>query len=385
MKCALLRWSSPQGWEVVGECPPKEDSSRLVLYFGDRRELMSHTRALDELVALFPGAQVFGCSSAGEIVGSEVTLQGISAMVMGFESSTCRHAVMQVSSSSASRSAGKSLADQLPLPGLRGVLVLSDGTFVNGTDLVSGLHEVLPPGIPLFGGLAGDGDRFESTLVGVGADLGSGRIVAIGFYGKNLDIFCGSAGGWEAFGPLRRISKSQGSVLIELDGEPALGVYKKYLGERAAELPSAALLFPLAVYTKGPDEEGVVRTILTIDEDAQTMTFAGDMPEGDEARLMHAGPDRLMLGARTAAARAFGGGKPATADAAILVSCVGRRLVLRQRAGDEVHEVLSVIGKETPAIGFYSYGEISPAQTGAVSELHNQTMTLTLFREHPAR
>jgi len=385
MKCALLRWSAPQGWQAVGDRVPDENATRLVLYFGDRRELVSHSGALEELSARFSGALVFGCSSAGEISGADVVLQGISAMAISFDSSTCAHAVAHVTSASESLAAGKSLAGQLPLQGLRGVLVLSDGTLVNGTELVSGLHEILPPGIPLFGGLAGDGDRFESTLVGVGAELESGRIVAVGFYGKNLDIFCGSAGGWEAFGPFRRITKSSGNVLIELDDEPALAVYKKYLGERAEELPASALLFPLAVYTKGTGQEGVVRTILTIDEDAQTMTFAGDMPEGDEARLMHAGPDRLMFGAQTAAERAFGGQKPSSADAAILVSCVGRRLVLRQGAVDEVRKVLSVIGEETPAIGFYSYGELSPAQTGAVSELHNQTMTLTLFRENPAR
>jgi len=380
MRCWLQRWSSDADWttlDSVADFPPEK--SDLVLYFADREELLRAGDALKRLVEQHPDALIVGCSAAGEILGGSVHSNGISAMCFSLESSSVRLSSIGIDANSESLQAGEVLAAGLAGPDLQGVMILSDGTMVNGTELVEGLLNKLPDGVPLFGGLAGDGDRFASTLVGIGADLQAGRIVAVGFYGASLEISCGSAGGWESFGPLRRITSARNNVLVELDGEPALAVYKRYLGERASELPSAALRFPLEVYVHGPDREGVVRTILTIDEKTQTMTFAGDMPEGALARLMTAGPDRLIQGACLAAERAHAA--PGPVDAAILVSCVGRRLVLRQRVEDEVEEVLSVVGAGTPAIGFYSYGELSPSNPGARSGLHNQTMTLTLFRE----
>ena len=69
-------------------------------------------------------------------------------------------------------------------------------------------------------------------------------------------------------------------MLYELDGRPALALYKEYLGDRASGLPATALLFPLAVRSDRSATRRTVRTILGIDEEQQSMTFAGDVPEG---------------------------------------------------------------------------------------------------------
>ena len=103
----------------------------------------------------------------------------------------------------------------------------------------------------------------------------------------------GCDGGWSDFGPERRITRSEGNVLFELDGKPALDLYKTYLGERADGLPGSALLFPLSV-RRGGAGETLVRTILGMDEAAQSLTFAGDMPQGGVARLMRANNDHLI-------------------------------------------------------------------------------------------
>jgi hypothetical protein len=172
-----------------------------------------------------------------------------------------------------------------------------------------------------------------------------------------------------------------GNVLYELDGKPALDLYKTYLGERAQGLPGTALLFPLSVRRDEPGADTLVRTILAIDEAKQSLTFAGDIPEGGVARLMRANTDKLVdsagLAARTAAAGAAGVG-----DALIVsVSCVGRRLVLGERTDEEVETVQDSAPARSAHVGFYSYGEISPALPGRASDLHNQTMTVTVFSE----
>jgi len=231
------------------------------------------------------------------------------------------------------------------------------------------------------GGLAGDGAAFKRTLVGFGGEIGAGRMAAIGFYGEKFRATWGSAGGWSPFGPRRLITRAIDNVLYELDGQPALALYKRYLGERAAGLPATGLLFPLEGLAQRDAESGVARTILAVDEAGQSLTFAGDMPQGHYARLMKAGGDALIAGAQAAATRAE---HPATgAPLVVLVSCVGRKLVLGQRVEEEVEAALRPFPAGTPALGFYSYGEICPSGLVQECDLHNQTMTLTVVGEVP--
>lgn len=380
MKSSVICWSPDQErWHGDSEAPSLKPGSSLILFFGDRLVLASSSRAVEALQERFPEALIAGCSTSGEICGGEVRSDSVIAIVMSFEETTVSHAIVDLAEAGSIQAAGTQLANALAKDDLCGLFVISDGTLVDGNGLLDGLLNALPPDIPVCGGLAADGDRFKSTLVGLESTLYPGKIVAVGLHGKNLEILCGSGGGWEHFGPLRRITKAKDNVLIELDGEPALTVYTRYLGDRA-NLPSGALYFPLEVYPHGSDQQGLVRTILAVDEEAKTMTFAGNIPEGCLARLMRAGSERLIEGARTAAERAMG--QPAADfDAAILISCVGRRIILGVRTEDEVREVLDVIGSKVPTAGFYSYGELGPFFPGGVSELHNQTMTVTLFRE----
>jgi hypothetical protein len=279
---------------------------------------------------------------------------------------------------------GTPSAQQLPLEGLRHVLAFTDGLSVNGTSLTAGIAEVLPKSVTTTGGLAGDGAAFKMTVVGIDAPATAGTVVLIGLYGEALTVGYGSLGGWDPFGPDRMITKSKNNVLLELDGEPALSLYKKYLGDKASELPGSGLLFPLELTLKHEDgtTEKLVRTLLAVDEAAQSMTFAGDMPEGVPARMMRANFDRLIEGADGAAKKGIQGTQ---AQFALLVSCVGRKLVLGDRIEEEVEAVSSAVGNTVPLAGFYSYGELCPTTDSSgkvgICQLHNQTMTITIFNE----
>ena len=274
---------------------------------------------------------------------------------------------------------GADLAEALIAPDLRGVYVLSDGIHVNGTALVDGLTGALPPDVVVTGGLAGDGADFGETRVGLNAQLGPRAVVAVGFYGEGLQMGWGSAGGWEAFGPVREITRSEDNILLELDGKPALELYKQYLGEAAAQLPGSALLFPLVIRPKPGSSYDVVRTIVGVDEARQALIFAGDVPLGWSAQLMRGSPDNLADGAEAAARQAGQDGVDKD-SLALLVSCIGRKLMMGQRVSDEVESIGAVLN-EAATIGFYSYGEICPHGFTGACTLHNQTMTITLVRE----
>jgi hypothetical protein len=211
----------------------------------------------------------------------------------------------------------------------------------------------------------------------------SGYVSAVGLAGPDLRVGYGSRGGWDRFGPERLITRSAGNVLYELDGHPALELYKRYLGDRADGLPATALLFPLALRAPGADEREVVRSILSVDEETQSMRFAGDVPEGSRAQLMRANLDRIVNGAHTAATETGTETGPNGPALAVAVSCVGRRLLLGARTEDELEATLSGLPDGARLVGFYSYGEISPIVAGTC-DLHNQTMTLATFWEAAA-
>lgn len=386
MKIEQQRWTKMSGWTPS---TGSGVSAQLVLVFASR-PVLQEPGLLQGIQKLYPDAHMLGCSTAGEICGTRVLEDTAIATAVSFENSQVKGASVRLREVPDSFQAGQFLAEAIPhaVPGQRPdemeklvhVLVLSDGLAVNGSDLVRGLTQHLPDMVTVTGGLAGDGERFEQTLTFLDGPPTPGTIVLLGFYGNRLKVGFGSLGGWDAFGPERLITRSRGNMLYELDGKSALGLYKLYLGEHAKELPAAGLLFPLSIRTLA-EETAVVRTILSVDEKEQTMTFAGDIPEGAYARLMKANFDRLIDGATEAAktsCQSTGSFRP---ELALLISCVGRKLVLRQRIEEEVEAVRDVLGEQTILAGFYSYGEIAPFISGARCELHNQTMTLTTFAE----
>ncbi len=369
------------GWSVP--LPAALDGPQtLVLAFG-ASDLAADAAVFQDLAAAFPQAVVLGCSTAGEIAGAEVNDASLSVAVARFAHTRLVLALADVAQADQSGDAGARLAQQLHAGGadLRAVFVLSDGMQVNGTPLVDALVQGLGPGVAVSGGLAGDGSDFVRTWVLAGGVAGPGRVAAVGLYGTRLQVGSGCQGGWMDFGPERSITRSAGNVLFELDGKPALDLYKTYLGELAQALPGSALRFPLSIRRPGSDAPPLVRTILAIDEVRRSLTFAGDMPEGHAARLMRTTNDSLIDSAAAASVQAARGSAQAGDALVVSVSCVGRRLVLGERTEEEVEAVLESGPAGAGHVGFYSYGEISPGPNGSASELHNQTMTVTVFSE----
>jgi len=378
MKIEQRRWTNEGGWELVTENGLNE-TANLVLAFGGRDNLADSTR-YNEIREFYPNAHILTGSTSGEILDIEVSDETVVATAIEFASTKLKNAHLHIGDVSDSLSAGKQLANELLADDLAHIFVVSDGLKVNGSELVKGFNEVLSENIIVTGGLAGDAAKFEKTLVGIDAPPTEGNVVAIGLYGDKLRIGHASRGGWDPFGPNRVVTKSKENVLYELDGKSALELYKTYLGDQAEGLPGTGLLFPLSI-RESDDKEHIVRTLLAVSEEDQSMTFAGDIPEGSIAQLMKANFEKLIDGAVDAAEKSHEIVNSESAELALLVSCVGRKLVLGQRIEEEIEGVRDVLGDKPAIAGFYSYGEISPLNKDINCELHNQTMTITTFSE----
>ncbi len=378
MKLETLSYQADQGWST-GDFPSLDSPQTLVVAFGASCYAQNQA-PLEALRAAYPQACVIGCSTAGEIQQTRVNDDSLSVAILRFEATRLAQATAPIPSMADSYTAGRALASALWAPELRGVFVLSDGIHVNGTELVRGMNEVLSGDVVVTGGLAGDGEAFNRTWILDQNGLHDSVVSGIAFYGDRVRLHHGSKGGWDIFGPERRVTRSEGNVLYELDGKPALALYKRYLGERAAGLPATALLFPLALRAREGETKQIVRTVLAVDETSQSMTFAGDVPQGYRAQLMKANFDRLIDGAGEAAQMSLPAYTYNGPALSLAISCVGRRLVLGERTEEELEATLDVLPPGTRQIGFYSYGEISPYAAGTC-DLHNQTMTLTMIAE----
>ncbi|MDC1197983.1 FIST C-terminal domain-containing protein [Algibacter sp.] len=326
----------------------------------------------------YPKSTIIGCSTAGEISDVTVKDKTISLTAIQLEKTTLKKVSFQIKDMNCSYKAGEEIANKLNDNDLKHVIVLSDGLNINGADLVSGLKSKIPR-VSITGGLAADGSAFNKTFVINDGKIVDKTIVGLGFYGDDLKVGYSSKGGWDSFGIERLVTKSNKNVLYELDGMPALEIYKSFLGEYANDLPSSGLLFPLSM-RNSKNTTPLVRTILAINEEDQSLTFAGNIPQDSYVRLMKANIDRLISGAEDSAISANKNLKE-TSELAILISCVGRRLVLKQLVEEEVEVVRDVIGDKPCITGFYSYGEIAPFGEFSPCELHNQTMTITTLSE----
>jgi len=369
-----INYNSASGWDFT-ETEGNSIDYQIILVFGPR-ELLQESGWFQSLRKRFLKADIISLSTAGNIQEEEVSDDHLVGTLLFFEKTRIKTTMSNIGSLESSFEAGRNLGAMLQKEDLSHVMVFSEGIKVNGSELVSGLNTVVS--VPITGGLAGDASRFEKTLVGLNSLPQEGNIVGIGFYGDELLVGYGHFGGWDPFGPERKVTRSDHNVLYELDGKSALELYKNYLGDKAKDLPGSALLFPLGMRMSEGDAM-LTRTILTINEDGG-MVFAGDLPKGATVQLMKANFEKLIDGSATAAEQTLEAvGKES--QFALLISCVGRKLVLGPRIEEEVDAVRDVLGPKPAIAGFYSYGEISTVLGSPNCELHNQTMTITLMRE----
>jgi hypothetical protein len=369
-------WSTTQGW--IKALQPVQTPT-LLLVFGYRAPLQTG-ELIEILNTRWPEAVIMGCSTAGQIHRTELREEEVVVTAWHFEQTRLHIVEAPLTAQEDAYPIGMALAQQLHQPELAHVLVLADGLTAQGNSLVEGLEAGLPQGVLVSGGLAGDGTDFKETVICTSQGVFRQHVAALGFYGKALHVGCSACGGWDPFGIERVITRSIGNEIFEMDGQPALDLYAKYLGPFASGLPATGLLFPLEIRQ---GHQTFVRTIHGINAESGSLLFTSHVPEGAHARLMKTNIEHLIDGAAQATQNACQA-LPGAPQAALLVSCVGRKMVLKQRTEEELEEVQHMLSLNAAMAGFYSYGEIAPGVSQTQSELHNQTMTITVFAEGDA-
>ena len=377
MRTEQYQWLPETGWlpPFRGGLGP---AAQVVFLFGDL-EAVQACHSLEMARNAYPDAHILGCTTGGEIQGPRVSDGSVVLTAVAFDSTRVAVGRAPIPHVDASFQAGVQFAQSFNPDGLRHVFLLSDGLAVNSSDLVEGVNSALPPGVTASGGFAADSLKFQATHVWCDGPPTRSSVVGLGLYGDRLRVGLAATAGWDTFGLDRLITKSRKNVLYEFDGRSALALYQQYLSVVATNLTSSGLHYPLGLRV-GKVEDRVLRTILSTSESEQSITFAGNVPEGSYARLMRGNIEHLIDAAAEAAttsARALNG---VASQLAVLVSCCGRRPVLNQRIEEEVEAAGEALDEHTTLTGFYSYGEIAHLG-GGPAQLHNETMTVLTLAE----
>lgn len=366
------------GAQACKQAIEKVGNPELIIVFSsvkyDQKEMLSGVREISKDIPLI------GCSTAGEI-----TLSGVaegSVAVMAIQSDAIDFTIGKGGDlKSGVREAGAQLAKNITDSAKAEVnclLMLTDVLNGNGAEVVRGIQDVLGKDALIVGGAAGDDFLFKQTFEYYNDDISSSSVVGVGLSGS-YGIGVGVRHGWMAIGAPMKATKSEGAIVKELDGRPAVSIYEDYFGKKAEELreePLAklAITYPLGMSVEGSDEL-LIRDPITVDAEG-AITCAAEIPEGSEVRLMIGSKEEAIAAAKDAAQKALAQLAGKTPRAIIVFNCIARRKLFGRYASDEIATIQEVLGKDVPLIGFYTYGEIAPIGESVdkqFSRFHNET------------
>jgi hypothetical protein len=346
-------------------------AAQLVLVFGSQGAL-AHGEPLAQLRAAYPQAWIVCASGAAEFTSTGAGVGQLAVTAVAFDSTRVAAAALTVSRVGASRTAGAALAGQLCGPELRHVLMFFDGQRIDGAQLSRGLNEHLPRGVTVSGGPAGSGNPFENVLLGLNEPPGSGRAIAVAFFGRRLQVGIGSAAGWAPRGDECTVTGAEGRVLLELDGAPAFDVYQSHLTGRAGDVAlSCRAARPPSSDSRA--DAPAAPTIVAVDPSGRSLLFNAQVRRGTRVQFMDIGFEDLLVSAAQAAKSARL--EPA-AELALCLGGAGRPLVLGDRHHEEPRWIRRFLGPHTALAGLYSHSELA-----GDDRLSNQTMAITTLRE----
>jgi hypothetical protein len=313
-------------------------------------------------------------SSAGFSTGSAV-IGGIVSDQVAFEIASVRD--IGGNSGKQGRTLGARFSDSV-----RYLQLFSDGITGDGSALLRGLQSALTAEMPIAGGTSGDGGKFVQSWQFLGDQILSDAAVAIGFCG-DFTLGTGVESGWSPIGLPKKVTRAEGNILYELNGESALEVYERFLGRHARNLPAVGVEYPLGLIApdQGSDDDAMLlRATMSVDREAGAIRFAGEIPEGTMVYLTCGDRGSILDATEKAASHAVAELGAATAPAVVFFySCMARKMLLGLRTREEFERLRSQLTPEVPILGFYSYGEFCRPKRGLPSVLHNETATISVI------
>lgn len=345
----------------------------------------THPLVLKTANNLLGDVPILGCSTLGILTNRGIFKHGFAILLIALDKQMFLNvAAVKDVDKKTSFLAGRDLGEKL-LYGCKNVrrnlsIIFSDGLICDVTNLINGLQENLGKSFPLIGAGASDNFTYQRTFQYFSKEMLSDSSCGV-LFGGGINFGHGIKHGWKALGKIRYVTSSQGNVIKEIDGRPAVKLYEDYLAKDAMELGRElrriSIFYPIGIYLPG-EKEYLLRNIISIREDGSLVT-QGDIPQ--ESRI------RLMIGTKESCLEATAG---ACADAkknlfgqkaklVIVFDSASRFSLLGRQHVRELEIIKDSFGDETPLIGIYTYGEQAPLKSLNYlgrSYCHNQSINV---------
>jgi hypothetical protein len=339
------------------------------------------------------GTPIIGCTGAAIISNQGIFKHGLAVMLLSLpQGAYFNTACVKDIKAKTSLSAGRELGEKL-LYGFKDMrrdlsIIFSDGLMQEGSNLIYGLQERLGKSFPLVGASASDNLRFLKTYLYFNQEVFSNAACGI-LWGGKLNFGLGIKHGWKPLGKPRHITKSSGNIVYEIDDTIAAKIYEEYLAcdltKLRKELKYISIFYPIGIYLAG-EEEYLLRNILSIGDDG-SLTFQGDVPQDSLIRLMIGTKESCLAATQQAVDEAkkglsvqvMGLKKGREKNFALVFDSISRYILLRKDADKELRIIKEGLGKDTPIIGIYTYGEQAPLRAISYqgrAYFHNQTITI---------
>ncbi len=343
-----------------------DNAQMLVQVFTSIIDESTLSKMLDDFIKLFPTATIIGTTTDGEICSGKVTTGKTVVSISQFETTRLSYA-NAVNNACDSHAVGRNLGKKLIEADTMAMIVFGDGLHCNGDALLQGIASVdSAPAVA--GGLAGDNGRFKTTFVFTKDGIQTNGAVGAALHSAQLQVCTDYSFNWQPIGKTMRITRASQNRVYTIDDLPAQEVYRHYLGSDVADgLPAIGIEFPLIIDRNGTE---VARAVLSAHDDG-SLTFAGDLRQGDTVRFGHGDATMILNKAHIPVQNL----DSQTVESIFIYSCMARRRFMPNLIENEVSPLQSL----TETSGFFTYGEFYSCQSN--HELLNQTMTILALSE----
>lgn len=345
-----------------------------------------HQLILDQIQTTFPQIELIGSTTNGEM-SSVMGFQEDSLTLLlfctdrleiraGLGRETSKNMAGAVDEAIATATAKLSSPPQL-------CLTFADGLTVSGVSMLEALKQGLGAQVPIVGGIAADNYVLEKTYQFFQGEVVSDAIPILLFSGELLYSY-GVASGWQPIGKQSLVTKAEGNIVYEIDGQPALDFYEYYLG--IDRFSGGYAIHALAI-VEADLTNFYLRAPVKYDREAGSITFFSDIPVGAIVQNTTAVRQDILKATETSFQSALAGYPGDSPAVALLVSCAARQRLLGTQANEEFEIVKANLPAGLPCCGFYSYGEISPLVDATApragghkeTQFHNQTFVTLLL------
>ncbi|RAX53872.1 hypothetical protein CCY99_05685 [Helicobacter sp. 16-1353] len=320
------------------------ESNILIQIFCGLQDEELANQLIKSINTILPHSEILLTSSAAEISDGNFYEQSITICVsifqktsiktLGFKTTDCKQIAQDINN--------QLINDKIKL-----LIIFNSTLKVNATNLLDEITQIAPQ-LTIAGGNAGDDLSFSKIFIGDKSGTNDMVVVCAALYSSDLQIYTNSIFEWLGIGiDMSVTDSSPGGIIHTINNIPAKEIYRKYLGDIAADnLPSSGFEFPLTFYE---NDLFIGRAAIAVYDDG-SIQYAGDVKKGTKVRFGIGS----IINTKSKLVEIANNLGNLNIDGIYIYSCIARYTYFKSSMLD--YEI-ATFNNIAPTSGFFTYGE----------------------------